>query len=571
MNIWPVAIVMAIFCLGVAIFTRNQRGNETIVQAIFAILTPIIVVGFGSVMQTAVQGLISPAANQEGLIYQFASAPLQSLINDLSTILIAGPLPGGIIGLLLLRTRAGASWVAACVTATVILALSDLLDAAVPGIILGKYGLMDGLRSLPFPIMCDFCGGFISGIVILLSQAIIMRRREFPQGHTGPAAFLASVGGAAILFTVAAIVVFYPIPDRISLSLKSYHDLSLGYGVNPNLAFAANPQELLLVPANVRISSGFGAIVVDATNNARKPTSLKVVELAGCRSPEGAIAAAQNAPGQILAFPPGKTTLSLGGFQPYLWLRRTSDPGEKNILTFRTSSLVQIYPRSDGTGRTFIFGDHSNLSIFGLGATTLIFNTTPVGPKNATGFNTSLEKGQPDQPSSSVPCQSNAKVPAPTSDGRVWYVVYASDSNARISGQIDLTNTNIDLPYQFGITNPLPDTFHLSQYINFLSGQLDDGALTVGTDRRPISVGDNVLLSAVNSFAIQDGPAGTIEINGQASYVAMNGSILNQSLFGRLPDLIQDTFITAVLGCIGWLCRRAFKRAFRRIYSPLDA
>lgn len=52
------------------------RKTETVPQTVVAIFTPVILVGFGSV-QAAVQSLISPADSQQGMIYQFAGAPLQ--------------------------------------------------------------------------------------------------------------------------------------------------------------------------------------------------------------------------------------------------------------------------------------------------------------------------------------------------------------------------------------------------------------------------------------------------------------------------------------------------------------
>jgi hypothetical protein len=53
------------------------RKTETVPQTVVAIFTPVILVGFGSVIQAAVQSLISPADSQQGMIYQFAGAPLQ--------------------------------------------------------------------------------------------------------------------------------------------------------------------------------------------------------------------------------------------------------------------------------------------------------------------------------------------------------------------------------------------------------------------------------------------------------------------------------------------------------------
>jgi hypothetical protein len=86
----------------------------------------------------------------------------------------------------------------------------------------------------------------------------------------------------------------------------------------------------------------------------------------GCNTPSSAISAAISSPGEILDLPSGATSFSLTGFPPYLWVLSPNGRPEPNVLTFANGSLVKVYPRSDGMGRTFVFGNGSIFTIASL-------------------------------------------------------------------------------------------------------------------------------------------------------------------------------------------------------------
>jgi hypothetical protein len=314
------------------------------------------------------------------------------------------------------------------------------------------------------------------------------------------------------------------------------------------------------------VSKDIGVLPVTVHALPGKLFSAQLIELLGCASAKDAFTASAHMTPGLITFPVGDSVLSVRGVRPRLEPATLAD-NPLALLMLDFGSVAQISPASEGQGVIVVVNGPASIVDMRFDAEhALVFSVIPFQSSQAIPAISLAAGGRPTHLALTTPGTCNsasiAQDSKPSVDQPVWFVVRFTGPGA--IGNIDLQQARLQLPMEQMFSSLQSQTLSIPVRVSSVQVDLGQGQLSIGTDHHELIAGDSVLMAGDSLEAFHD--SHSLRFTGVSNFVSWNNRLLNNSLFGGLPEVIQGIFITLILGGVGYL----LTPIWIRLFSPTE-